>query len=50
MVIGSLLASGLSFGGVPIVHQVLLSAAMCLIAAWLARKLVAAEVAVNLAA
>ncbi len=50
MVIGSLLASGLSFGGVPIVHQVLLSAAMCLIAAWLARKLVAAEVAVRQAA
>ena len=43
MVVGSLLASGLSFGGVPIVHQLLLSAAMCLIAAWIARKLVAAE-------
>ena len=43
MVVGSLLASGLSFAGVPIVQQVLLSAAMCLIAAWIARKLVAAE-------
>ena len=43
MVVGSLLASGLSFGGVPIVDQLLLSAAMCLIAAWIARKLVSAE-------
>ena len=43
MVVGSLLASGLSFAGVPIVHQLLLSAAMCLVAAWIARKLVAAE-------
>ena len=43
MVVGSLLASGLSFAGVPIVQQLLLSAAMCLIAAWIARKLVAAE-------
>ncbi len=43
MVVGSLLASGLSFAGVQIVQQVLLSAAMCLIAAWIARKLVAAE-------
>ena len=43
MVIGSLLASVLSAGGVPIVQQVLLSAAMCLVAAWIARKLVAAE-------
>ena len=43
MVIGSLLATGLSFAGVPIVHQLLLSAAMCLFAAWIARKLVAAE-------
>ena len=46
MVVGSLLASGLSFAGVPIVHQILLSAAMCLVSAWIARKLVAAEVAV----
>ena len=43
MVVGSLLASALSVGGVPIVQQVLLSAAMCLVAAWIARKLVAAE-------
>lgn len=47
MVIGSLLASGLSLGGVPIVQQILLSAAMCLVSAWIARKLVAAEVAVS---
>ena len=46
MVVGSLLASGLSFAGVPIVQQILLSAAMCLVSAWIARKLVAAEVAV----
>ena len=43
MVIGSLLATALSFAGVPIVQQVLLSAAMCLVSAWIARKLVAAE-------
>ena len=47
MVIGSLLASGLSFAGVPIVQQILLSAAMCLVSAWIARKLVAAECAVR---
>ena len=46
MVVGSLLASGLSFAGVPIVQQILLSAAMCLVSAWIARKLVAAEGAV----
>lgn len=43
MVIGSLLASGLSAAGVAIVNQLLLSAAMCLFSAWLARKLVKAE-------
>ncbi|MCC6926398.1 MFS transporter [Novosphingobium sp.] len=43
MVIGSLLATGLSFAGVPIVQQLLLSAAMCLVSAWIARQLVAAE-------
>ena len=45
MVAGSLLALGLSAGGISVVDQVLLSAAMCLIAAWIARKLVAAEIA-----
>ncbi len=43
MVIGSLVATGLSAAGVPIVQQLLLSAAMCLVSAWIARKLVAAE-------
>jgi MFS family permease len=43
MVVGSLLASALSFAGVPIVHQVLLSAIMCLYSVYLSRKLVAAE-------
>ena len=43
MVVGSLLASGLSLGGVPIVQQLLLSAAMCLVSAWIARQLVKAE-------
>lgn len=43
MVIGSLLATGLSAAGVPIVQQLLLSAAMCLVSAWIARKLVLAE-------
>lgn len=43
MVIGSLLASGLSAMGVTIVNQVLLSAVMCIYSAHLARKLVAAE-------
>ncbi len=35
MVVGSLLAIGLSAGGIPITHQLLLSAAMCLVSAWL---------------
>ena len=43
MVIGSLLASGLSAAGVAIVDQVLLSAAMCVYSAWLAQQLVKAE-------
>jgi MFS family permease len=43
MVVGSLLASALSFAGVPIVDQVLLSAVMCLYSVHLGRKLVAAE-------
>ena len=50
MVIGSLLASGLSLGGVPIVQQILLSAAMCMVSAWIARLLVAAECVVSRAA
>lgn len=43
MVFGSLIATGLSAAGVEIVHQLLLSAAMCLISAWLAILLVKAE-------
>ena len=43
MVIGSLLAAGLSAAGVPLVEQVLLSAAMCLISAWLGWMLYQAE-------
>ena len=45
MVVGSLFAVGLSMAKVPIVQQLLLSAAMCLISAWIARRLVAAETA-----
>ena len=43
MVIGSLIAVGLSTIGVPIVEQLLLSAAMCLVSAWLAVVLHKAE-------
>ena len=43
MVIGSLLASGLSAAGVPIIQQLLLSAAMCLVSAWIGQQLVKAE-------
>jgi len=39
MVIGSLIAGALSAVGVPIVEQVLLSAAMCLVSAWLGLRL-----------
>jgi len=39
MVIGSLIAAALSAAGIPIVEQVLLSAAMCLVSAWLAVRL-----------
>jgi hypothetical protein len=45
MVGGSLLAVGLSAAGVAIVDQLLLSAAMCLVSAWLARLLYRAEAA-----
>jgi MFS family permease len=43
MVVGSLIAVGLSSVGVPIVEQLLLSSAMCLISAWLAQVLFMAE-------
>jgi MFS family permease len=43
MVAGSVIAIGLSAVGVPMVQQLLLGAAMCLVAAWIAGKLVKAE-------
>lgn len=43
MVVGALLAMGLSAAGVAIVDQVLLSAAMCLVSSWLGKKLYLAE-------
>ena len=43
MVAGSLIAGGLSAAGIPIVEQVLLSAVMCLVSAWLGARLYKAE-------
>jgi MFS family permease len=43
MVAGSILALGLSAAGVPLVEQLLLSAGMCGVSAWLARRLHRAE-------
>ena len=43
MTIGSLLAVGLSAAGVSVVDQLLLSAGMCLVSAWLGRLLYQAE-------
>ncbi|MEN7536234.1 MFS transporter [Aurantiacibacter flavus] len=43
MVIGSILALGLSFVGVPLAEQLLLSAGMCVISAWLGWRLWQAE-------
>jgi len=43
MVAGSLIALGLSTAGVPLVEQVLLSAVMCLVSAWLGARLHQAE-------
>ena len=43
MVLGALAAMAMSAAGVPIVEQVLISAAMCLISAWLGRRLLDAE-------
>lgn len=45
MVAGSVIALGMSAAGVAMVDQLLLGAAMCLVSAWLGRRLVAAEVA-----
>ena len=49
MVAGSLLATALSAAGIAIVDQLLLSAAMCLISAWLGHRLVLAERAADAA-
>ena len=43
MVCGSLFAMGMSAAGIPIVEQVLISAVMCLVSAWLGRRLLMAE-------
>ena len=43
MTVGSVLAFGLSLAGMPVVDQLLMSAAMCLISAWLAGLLLRAE-------
>jgi MFS family permease len=43
MVVGSLIAGGLSAAGIPLVEQLLLSALMCLVSAWLAGVLYRAE-------
>ncbi len=43
MVIGSVIAMGLSLGGISLVNQLLLGAAMCLVSAWLGRLLYSAE-------
>ncbi len=48
MVAGSLLATALSAAGVEIVHHLLLTAAMCLISAWLGLLLLRAERAAQL--
>ena len=39
MVVGSLIAVGMTLAGLPVENQLLLAAAMCLISAWLAWKL-----------
>ena len=43
MVCGALAAMAMSAAGVPIVEQVLISAAMCVVSAWLGRRLLLAE-------
>ena len=43
MVFGSLLAVGMTAAGLPITEQLLLGAAMCLVSAWLAKRLHAVE-------
>ncbi|MBO9528192.1 MAG: MFS transporter, partial [Sphingobium yanoikuyae] len=43
MVAGSVIAGGLSAAGIPLVEQLLLSAVMCLVSAWLGARLYKAE-------
>ena len=43
MVVGAMMAMGLSAMGVPVIRQLLLSAAMCVVAAWLGRLLYRTE-------
>lgn len=43
MVVGSLMALGLSAVGVPLAEQLMLSAVMCLVSAWLGKRLYEAE-------
>ena len=43
MVLGSIIAGALSWLGIPLVHQLLLGAVMCLYSAWLGVQLVRAE-------
>jgi len=50
MVVGSMIAVGLSAAGIPIIEQLLLVAAMCLGAAWLGQLLYRAEREASLAA
>lgn len=50
MVFGSLLAGGLSAAGLPVVEQLLLSAGMCMVSAWLGAMLYRAEKAARAAA
>ena len=47
MVVGAAMALGLSAIGVPIIRQLLLSAAMCLVSAWLGRLLYRTECAAH---
>ena len=50
MVVGSLMAIALSAAGLSVSEQLLMSAGMCIISAWLARRLHRAELAANAAA
>lgn len=45
MVLGSVIVMGMSFAGVPVTEQLLFTASMCLVSAWLGRLLHQAELA-----